>query len=70
MVFLFQINASEIIAQTTRRDGRPARICVVTLLHLQMGTIRRGRLMNRFKNTAKTLLTCADTGSISTLDEF
>ena len=26
--------------------------------------------MNRFKNTAKTLLTCADIGSISTLDEF
>ena len=26
--------------------------------------------MNRFKNTAKTLLTCADIGSNSTLDEF
>jgi len=26
--------------------------------------------MNRFKNTTKTLLTCADTRSNSTLDEF
>ena len=26
--------------------------------------------MNRFKNTAKTLLTCADIGSNSTLGEF
>ena len=26
--------------------------------------------MNGFKDTAKTLLTCADIGSISTLDEF
>ena len=29
-----------------------------------------GGTMNRFKNTAKTLLTCADIVSISTLDEF
>ena len=70
MGFLSQINASEIIAQKTRRDGRPARICVVTLLQLQIGTNRRGRLVNRFKNTAKTLLTCMDTLSNSTLDEF
>ena len=70
MVFLFQINASEIIGQKTRRRARPARICFLTLLQLQIGTIKRGHLMNRFKNTAKTLLTCADIGSISTLDEF
>ena len=65
-----QINASEIIGQKTRRDARPARICFLSLLQLQIGTIKRGHLMNRFKHTAKTLLTCADTGSISTLDEF
>ena len=70
MGFLSQINASEIIGQKTRRHARPARICFLTLLQLQIGTIKRGHLMNRFKNTAKTLLTCADTGSISTLDEF
>ena len=70
MGFLSQINASEVIGQKTRRRARPARICVVTLLQLQIGTIKRRHLMNRFKNTAKTLLTCEDTGSISTLDEF
>jgi len=69
MGFLSQIKASKIIGQKTSRDGRPARICVVSLFQLQIGTIRRGHLMNRFKNTHKTSLTCVDIGSISTLDE-